>query len=159
MHNVLTSEEIAQGWQLLFNGESTQGWRHYNGGELRSGVDSGWMAVDGTLSFVPPNGLAEGTEAEGEGSDVVTARSFGSFELSLEFRVGPRIQQRHPVPGSGNTRGRYLAQRTRVFRFSTTTPGLTRRIWTSTSPATTTTCTPLLRSTASAPASGTTPVS
>ncbi len=87
MHNVLTSEEIAQGWQLLFNGESTQGWRHYNGGELRSGVDSGWMAVDGTLSFVPPNGLAEGTEAEGEGSDVVTARSFGSFELSLEFRV------------------------------------------------------------------------
>ncbi len=45
-HNVLTAEEVAEGWRLLFDGETTTGWRAYNGDSF---PDTGWAVVDGTL--------------------------------------------------------------------------------------------------------------
>ncbi|MDE6403896.1 MAG: DUF1080 domain-containing protein, partial [Muribaculaceae bacterium] len=33
-HNQLTAIEIADGWELLFDGQTLNGWRDYNGDSL-----------------------------------------------------------------------------------------------------------------------------
>lgn len=71
--NTLTSAERAEGWELLFDGRTLEGWRGYN----RADLPGGWAARDGMLVRV------------GEGGDIITDRRFEDFELSLEWRVGP----------------------------------------------------------------------
>lgn len=71
--NVLTPEEKAAGWRLLFDGKTTNGWRGYR----QEGMTDGWQAVDGALTRV------------GKGGDIVTADQFQDFELVLEWKVAP----------------------------------------------------------------------
>ena len=71
--NALTSAEKAAGWRLLFDGHTTNGWRGY----MREGMPEGWQAVDGALTRV------------GRAGDIITTESYGNFELSLEWKVGP----------------------------------------------------------------------
>ncbi len=42
-HNTLTQQEIADGWELLFDGETLNGWRDYNGESLTAP----WFAEEG----------------------------------------------------------------------------------------------------------------
>jgi hypothetical protein len=77
--NTLTSGEAAEGWQLLFDGTSTDAWRGYGREEFPS--DS-WKAEDGALMVV-------GTSGDMLGTDIVTKETFRDFELSLEFNVSP----------------------------------------------------------------------
>ncbi len=72
MPNTLTDAERAAGWELLFDGETMDGWRGYN---EPSGPPRGWAAVDGTL------------QRTGPGGDIVTERTFTDFELTLEWRL------------------------------------------------------------------------
>lgn len=72
-HNRLTSAERADGWQLLFDGETTDGWRGYRSDTM----PSGWQVVDGALTRVAQAG------------DIVTQDSFANFELKLEWKVEP----------------------------------------------------------------------
>ncbi len=44
-HNVLTEAEKAEGWQLLFDGETLNGWRDYNGDSLTAP----WFAENGMI--------------------------------------------------------------------------------------------------------------
>ena len=71
--SALTSAEKAAGWRLLFDGHTTNGWRGY----MREGMPEGWQAVDGALTRV------------GRAGDIITTESYGNFELSLEWKVGP----------------------------------------------------------------------
>ena len=75
-NNTLTSQEIAEGWQLLFDGNSLNGWHYYNGGSV---VDGEWFVADGELA------------ASGEGSDlkgyIVTDELFGNFDLKWEWKL------------------------------------------------------------------------
>jgi hypothetical protein len=66
--NSLSTEEIADGWVLLFDGATTFGWDTYDGAK--------WQVVDGTL-----------VSDEGEGW-IVTNTEFTDFTLKVEFRVG-----------------------------------------------------------------------
>ena len=43
--NTLSEEEKAAGWKLLFDGQSTAGWRNYK----KTDVGSGWKIEDGAL--------------------------------------------------------------------------------------------------------------
>ena len=43
--NVLTDQQKTEGWQLLFDGESTNGWHKYGG----KPVGSAWKVADGAL--------------------------------------------------------------------------------------------------------------
>lgn len=74
-HNTLTDKEIADGWQLLFDGETMNGWRDYNGTMLTEP----WHVVDGCI------------QAKGDGSDgtgyIVTDKQFENFELYWEWKL------------------------------------------------------------------------
>lgn len=72
--NTLTPAERAAGWQLLFDGKSTEGWRGYR----RRNVPVGWQVVDGLLMRV----------ADGAG-DMITTREFADFELELDWNIAP----------------------------------------------------------------------
>ena len=76
--NRLSDAEAALGWRLLFDGESTGGWR----GAHRDGFpEAGWEVRDGELTV-----LASETGGE-RGGGIVTRETFSAFELQLEFRM------------------------------------------------------------------------
>jgi hypothetical protein len=74
MANTLTAEEQAAGWKLLFDGESTAGWR----GWKQETMPAGWQVVDGTL-----------TRVSGGGGDIITVDPYDNFELVLDWRIAP----------------------------------------------------------------------
>ncbi len=69
-NNVLTKKEIRQGWVLLFDGKTTNGWHNY----LKEGI-SGWKAVDGELT------------TEGKNGDIVTDTEVANFELTIDWKI------------------------------------------------------------------------
>jgi len=75
MHNTLTDAERAAGWQLLFDGKTTAGWRAYGADTM----STAWTVEDGVLV------LSRTREA----ADIITAKQYGDFELSLEWRLSP----------------------------------------------------------------------
>ena len=74
--NILSIEEQNEGWELLFDGKTTKGWRNYN----RESI-SGWEVSDGCLL-----GLGLGGE---KGGDIITVRQYGNFILTWEWKLGP----------------------------------------------------------------------
>ena len=81
VHNTLTAEEVAAGWQLLFDGVSTAGWRGYNQDAFPA---AGWGVGDGNLIVMASDGSEEGL-----GGDIVSEEEFSNFELLFEFLVTP----------------------------------------------------------------------
>jgi hypothetical protein len=73
--NVLTDQEKAEGWQLLFDGKTIDQWHGFNGED----VSQGWVIEDECLKS-----LGHGGDI---GGDLVTSREFENFELSLEWRI------------------------------------------------------------------------
>lgn len=73
--NLLTEQEQAEGWTLLFDGNTLGGWRDFNGDSLTGP----WMAENGTI------------KAEGHGSDangyIVTGRQYDNFILSWDWKI------------------------------------------------------------------------
>lgn len=70
--NTLTEAERAAGFELLFDGRTTEGWHAFRG----EGTP-GWEVRDGALV------------RGGPGRDIVTDRIFSDFELRLEWMVEP----------------------------------------------------------------------
>jgi hypothetical protein len=69
--NTLTEAELRDGWRLLFDGASLDGWREYQG----NAVPAAWTVVDGEIrKNVPTN-------------DIVTRDQFGDFELTFDWKV------------------------------------------------------------------------
>ena len=77
--NTLTQAEIDDGWVLLFDGETTEGWRGYN---LDSFPAKGWEVTDGTLHVI-----GTGKGEAGGGGDIIYDKKFDNFELALEWKV------------------------------------------------------------------------
>ncbi len=72
--NALTPWEERAGWELLFDGTTTAGWRGFGRDAFPA---TGWSVTDGAL--VHDQG----------GGDLVTARTFSDFELAFQWRVDP----------------------------------------------------------------------
>jgi glucose/arabinose dehydrogenase len=70
--NELTRPESLSGWQLLFDGKSTDGWRNYK----KDSISEGWKVIDGAL-------VREGKNA----GDIVSKKKYKYFELSLEYNI------------------------------------------------------------------------
>ncbi len=78
-NNALTKEEMDNGWKLLFDGMTTEGWR---GAKLEGFPEEGWIIQDGVLSV-----LASGGDEAAAGGDIVTTEMYGNFELKVDFRI------------------------------------------------------------------------
>ncbi|MFO1487106.1 MAG: DUF1080 domain-containing protein [Verrucomicrobiota bacterium] len=79
--NTLTAAERKEGWRLLWDGQTTQGWRSARGEEFPA---KGWTMHDGILT-VNEN---KGQESAG-GGDIITREKFSNFELKVDFRLTP----------------------------------------------------------------------
>ena len=77
--NQLTIDEEKNGWQLLWDGETTVGWR---GARLDDFPDKGWEIKDGVLTV-----LSSGGEESAAGGDIVTTELYGDFELKVDFKL------------------------------------------------------------------------
>ena len=72
-HNTLTAAEKAQGWTLLFDGKTLNGWREFK----KTTVGSGWQVVDGVLTLVQPD----------KADDIITTRKYGNFDLQFDWKI------------------------------------------------------------------------
>ena len=74
-HNTLTKSEKAEGWILLFDGKTTNGWRNFNSDD----TELAWHVVDGCL------------QAKGVGDDangyIVTDNKYENFILSWDWKL------------------------------------------------------------------------
>ncbi len=127
--NGLTESEERSGWQLLFDGTTTDGWRNYQSDT----ISDGWVVENGVLSRV-----------NGGAGDIVTEEEFEHFELALEYRIskggnsgimfhvaetepkpwqtGPEIQIQDNVHGRDPQKAGWLYQ-----LYKPTKPGWVRR--------------------------------
>lgn len=76
--NYLTESEKRHGWRLLWDGETTDGWRQANGEEF---PDRGWVIENGILSVIESDGT------ESPFGDIVTEQEFSDFVFELEFKI------------------------------------------------------------------------
>lgn len=100
--NTLTDEEKAAGWRLLWDGNTTDGWRSAKTEDFPA---TGWEMKDGVLTV-----LASGGAEAAAGGDIITRERFSDFELKLEFKMTPRANSGikyftqpnlNPITGSG----------------------------------------------------------
>jgi hypothetical protein len=85
--NRLTADEQTHGWKLLFDGETTAGWRGMKGTPFPSQT---WKIEDGTI----------GTQEDESGGDLISEQKFSNFELLVEWKISP----------GGNSGIKYLVQ-------------------------------------------------
>lgn len=74
--NTLSAAEQAAGWQLLFDGTSTNHWTGYKSETFPA---KGWSVEDGCIRV----------HKGGGGGDIVTREQYSDFEFSCEFKVDP----------------------------------------------------------------------
>lgn len=73
--NTLTSTEKKDGWKLLFDGKTTDGWHGYN---LKVFPDC-WAIEDGSFTM--------NTTGSAESLDIITNKMYLNFALSLEYKL------------------------------------------------------------------------
>lgn len=76
--NTLTAAEKAEGWTLLFDGATSAGWRGFHADTFPT---TGWKIEDGAIKRA-----AKGP-APAPGGDIITAGSYGDFELALDWKL------------------------------------------------------------------------
>ena len=64
------------GYYVLFDGSSLNGWRGY----CKDHVPSKWNIKDGSLHF-------DGRTSNGEGGDIIFAHKFKNFEFEIEWKI------------------------------------------------------------------------
>ena len=79
--NHLSDAEKQNGYQLLFNGKNSDGWRSAKGNGFPS---SGWKIENGTMTVLS----SEGKESA-NGGDIVTDKMYSAFDLSFFFKLTP----------------------------------------------------------------------
>lgn len=79
--NQLSSQEKKDGWVLLFDGKSFDGWRQYNG----TAMPANWVIEDGTMKVFKAEGKNQGSPA---GGDIIfAAKKFKNFEVTIDWKA------------------------------------------------------------------------
>ena len=82
-HNTLSSKEIAEGWKLLFDGETTQGIRNYN----KQTLGEHWVVNDNALHLEGRGPAESGWQTHDGGDIVISDRPYENYELYLEWKI------------------------------------------------------------------------
>jgi hypothetical protein len=83
-HNTLTKAEKNDGWELLFDGKSFNGWR----GLGRDAVQNDhWKVENGMIRKVNNVEVLGATGKEIDGGDLCTIEKFDNYELSFEWKI------------------------------------------------------------------------
>ena len=77
--NSLTKAEKAQGWKLLWDGKTGQGWHTAGGASI---PNANWTIADGVLLD-----HADGGHGEGHSGDLISNGEYTDFELSVDFKL------------------------------------------------------------------------
>ena len=77
--NTLTANEKKDGWKLLFDGKTTNGWR---GAYKDKFPEKGWNVADGMLTIQK----SDGSESQSFG-DIVTNAEYADFDLMFDFKL------------------------------------------------------------------------
>lgn len=77
--NTISEQEAAEGWKLLWDGKTTNGWISHRAPEF---PQKGWHIEDGMLVVEK----ADGAES-GNGGDIITTQKYKNFILTVEFRI------------------------------------------------------------------------
>jgi hypothetical protein len=77
--NKLTPTEKKQGWKLLFDGKSLNGWRPYQNKKSDS-----WSVNNGTLHC-----KGSANDKSDLRADFITKRQFDNFEFSVDWKISP----------------------------------------------------------------------
>ncbi len=78
---ISAATDVDDGWNYIFDGSSTKGWRAYNGKTL----PPQWVIEENTLTFDSEKKLEE--EFEGGQDIVYAAEEYEEFDLSLEWKM------------------------------------------------------------------------
>lgn len=73
--NSLSRKEKKEGWTLLFDGTSTNGWHVYN----RRTDGSAWKAGDGTMYFDP--------SIKNGGGDLTSEKEYENYHLKIDWKL------------------------------------------------------------------------
>lgn len=77
--NTISDREAADGWKLLWDGKTTEGWQ---GAKLDEFPEKGWSINNGILKVHKSDG-GESTN----GGDIVTTRPYKNFMLKVDFKI------------------------------------------------------------------------
>ncbi len=77
--NTLSEQEKKNGWRLLWDGNSTEGWRSATSNDFPK---RGWAIKDGELIV----GATGNAESQG-GGDIITKERYSNFELVVDFKT------------------------------------------------------------------------
>jgi len=77
--NTLSKADAKAGWELLWDGKTSNGWRSVRGEAF---PESGWGLTDGTVTVNP-----EGST--GHGGDIITVEKYSNYWFSVDFRLTP----------------------------------------------------------------------
>ena len=80
--NTLSQQEKNDGWKLLFDGKTTEGWHTYG----RQSAGSVWAVDDGAIHLDPK--LKK--QYPSDGGDIVTNDAFGNFHLKIDWKISPK---------------------------------------------------------------------
>lgn len=103
--NKLSKQEQEEGWVLLFDGKTSDGWH----GNNKAHFPTGWEIVDGTLHC---KGSGQGEAGARDGGDIITNGEYSDFRLKLEWRIAP----------GGNSGIFYLGKETKDWPIYKTAP-------------------------------------
>ncbi|MFI5130216.1 MAG: DUF1080 domain-containing protein [Chitinophagales bacterium] len=77
-----TNQQDSDGWQTLFDGQTTKGWHKYG----RAPVGAAWKTADGAI-YLDTSSKKDWQTANG--GDIVTDEEFENFDLKLEWKISP----------------------------------------------------------------------
>lgn len=77
--NNVSPQEKKNGFQLLWDGKTNNGWRRVNQDKF---PDKGWGIANGELTIHQSNG-----DEMGSGGDIVTTKEYAAFELEFDFKL------------------------------------------------------------------------
>jgi 3-keto-disaccharide hydrolase len=75
-NNMLTQKEMQEGWRLLFNGKTLDGWRTYKN------QPGSWKVNENALCSERSEGSSH--------ADLITDNEFENFELSIDWKISPK---------------------------------------------------------------------